>query len=61
MDFESEGKTDSSQTDNQITSSSPLKEGPTSVDSVTNKKSGEQQQPEKESEKSKETKNVKWK
>ena len=56
MDLGSGGKTDGSQTDNQMTSSSPLKEGPTAAESITNKKSGENQQPYEESGNSKETK-----
>ena len=43
INFESKGKTDSSQTNNQMTFSLPLKEGPTSAESITNKKSGENQ------------------
>ena len=56
MDFESKGKKDHSQTNNQMTSSLLLKEKPMVAESITNKESKENQQPDDESEKSEETK-----
>ena len=61
MVFESEGKTDSSQTDNQMTSTLLLKEGPTAAESITNNESGETNNQTRNQKSQRKPRNVKWK